>query len=132
MGLVETLPPLSCGVARSSLWPHVRTDLATLPGPAFDVETEASCGISVVEAREALAFGRRRLARLPRYRAAARAEAREMVVRWQRRVVRAELERWRLRGLTRFLFPRDRPVWAASRHPGASGREADVVRGARH
>jgi len=73
--------------------------------PAFDVETEASCGISVVEAREALAFWRRRLARLPWYRAAARAEAREMVARWRRRVVRAELERWRLRGLTRFLLP---------------------------
>jgi hypothetical protein len=28
-----------------------------------------------------------------------------MVARWQRRVVRAELERWRLRGLTRFLLP---------------------------
>ena len=73
--------------------------------PAFDVETEASCGISVAEAREALTFWRRRLARLPWYRAAARAEAREMVARWQRRVVRAELERWRLGGLTRFLLP---------------------------
>jgi hypothetical protein len=30
-GLVETVPPLSRGVARSSLWPHIRTDLATLP-----------------------------------------------------------------------------------------------------
>jgi transposase len=73
--------------------------------PAFDVETEASCGISVVDAREALAFWRRRLARLPWYRAAARAEAREMVARWRRRVVQAELERWRLRGLARFLLP---------------------------
>jgi hypothetical protein len=73
--------------------------------PAFDVETEASCGISVAEAREALTFWRRRLARLPWYRAAARAEATEMVARWQWRVVRAELERWRLGGLTRFLLP---------------------------
>jgi hypothetical protein len=72
--------------------------------PAFDVETEASCGISVVEAREALAFWRRRLRRLPWYRRAARAEAREMVARWQRRMVHAELERWQLRGLARPLI----------------------------
>jgi hypothetical protein len=45
------------------------------------VETEASCGISVAEAREARAFWRRRLARLPWYRKAARAEARGMVAR---------------------------------------------------
>ncbi len=67
-----------------------------LPRPAFDVETEAPCGTSVAEAREALAFWRTRLKRLPWYRRAARAEARGMVVRWQRRVVQAELERWRL------------------------------------
>ena len=35
-----------------------------LPRPAFDVETEAPCGTSVAEAREALAFWRRRLKRL--------------------------------------------------------------------
>ena len=67
--------------------------------PAFDVETEAPCGTSVAEAREALAFWRRRLKRLPWYRRAARAEAREMVARWQRRMLQAELERWRLRSL---------------------------------
>ena len=70
-----------------------------LPRPAFDVETEAPCGTSVAEAREALAFWRARLRRLPWYRRAARAEARGMVARWQRRVVRAELERWRLHAL---------------------------------
>jgi hypothetical protein len=71
--------------------------------PAFDVETEAPCGTSVAEAREALAFWRTRLNRLPWYRRAARAEARGMVARWQRRVVQAELERWRLHGFARPL-----------------------------
>jgi hypothetical protein len=75
-----------------------------LPRPAFDVETEAPCGTSVAEAREALAFWRRRLKRLPWYRRAGRAEAREMVARWQRRMVQAELERWQLRGLARPLL----------------------------
>ncbi len=74
-----------------------------LPRPAFDVETEAPCGTSVAEAREALAFWRARLKRLPWYRRAARAEARAMVGRWQRRVVQAELERWRLHALARPL-----------------------------
>jgi hypothetical protein len=74
-----------------------------LPRPAFDVETEAPCGTSVAEAREALAFWRARLRRLPWYRRAARAEARAMVARWQRRVVQAELERWRLHALARPL-----------------------------
>jgi hypothetical protein len=67
--------------------------------PAFDVETEAPCGTSVAEAREALAFWRGRLKRLPWYRRSARAEAREMVARWRRRVLQAELERWQLRAL---------------------------------
>jgi hypothetical protein len=67
--------------------------------PAFDVETEAPCGTSVAEAREALAFWRGRLKRLPWYRRAARAEAREMVARWQRRSLQADLERWQLRRL---------------------------------
>jgi hypothetical protein len=70
-----------------------------LPRPAFDDETEASCGTSVAEAREALAFWRGRLKRLPWYRRAARAEARGMVMRWQGRVVQAELERWRLQAI---------------------------------
>ncbi|HEX6618445.1 MAG TPA: hypothetical protein VF024_02235 [Solirubrobacteraceae bacterium] len=74
-----------------------------LPRPAFDIETEAPCGTSVAEAREALAFWRTRLRRLPWYRRAARAEARTMVARWQRRVVQAELERWRLPALARPL-----------------------------
>jgi hypothetical protein len=56
-----------------------------LARPAFDVDTEAPCGTSVAEAREALAFWRTRLKRLPWYRRAARAEA--------------ELERWRLHAL---------------------------------
>jgi hypothetical protein len=70
-----------------------------LPRPSFDVETEAPCGTSVAEAREALAFWRGRLKRLPWYRRAARAEAREMAARWQRRRLQAELERWQLPAL---------------------------------
>jgi len=70
-----------------------------LARPAFDVNTEAPCGTSVAEAREALAFWRTRLKRLPWYRRAARAEARGMVGRWRRRVLQAELERWRLQAL---------------------------------
>ena len=66
-----------------------------LPRPAFDDETEASCGTSVAEAREALAFWRGRLKRLPWYRRAARAEARGMGNRWPGRVVQAEHERGR-------------------------------------
>jgi hypothetical protein len=75
------------------------TTWRVLARPAFDVETEAPCGTSVAEAREALAFWRTRLRRLPWYRRAARAEAREMVGRWRRRVLQAELERWRLHAL---------------------------------
>ena len=71
-----------------------------LPPPAFDVETEAPCGTSVAEAREALAFWRARLRGLAWYRRAARAEAREMVGRWRRRALQAQLERWRLQALT--------------------------------
>jgi hypothetical protein len=75
-----------------------------LARPAFDVDTEAPCGTSVAEAREALAFWRGRLKRLPWYRRAARAEAREMAARWQRRMLRAQLERWRLPGLAEPLL----------------------------
>jgi hypothetical protein len=75
-----------------------------LARPGFDLETEAPCGTSVAEAREALAFWRARLKRLPWYRRTARAEAREMAARWQRRLLRAELERWRLHGLARPLL----------------------------
>jgi hypothetical protein len=74
------------------------------PRPAFDAETEASCGTSVAEAREAVAFWRGRLRRLPWYRRAARAEARDMAARWQRRLVEAELERWQARALARPLL----------------------------
>jgi len=73
--------------------------LRVLLRPAFDPDTEASCGTSVSEAREAHAFWRRRLKGLPWYRRAARAEAREMAARWQRRMLHAQLERWRLAAL---------------------------------
>jgi hypothetical protein len=70
--------------------------LRLLIQPTFDAETEAPCGTSVAQAREALQFWRARLSKLPWYRRAARAEAREMARRWQRRLVQAELERRRL------------------------------------
>jgi hypothetical protein len=92
--------------------------------PAFDVDTEASCGTSVAEAREALAFWRGRLKRLPWYRRAARAEAREMAVRWQRRMVQAELERWRLPWLAR-------PLLAAIDWWGPTGGRAALRAGTR-
>jgi hypothetical protein len=76
-----------------------------LPRPAFDVETEAPCGTSVAEAREALAFWRGRRKRRPWYRRAARAEGREMVARWQRRMLQAQLERWQLRSLAPRYLP---------------------------
>jgi hypothetical protein len=72
-----------------------------IPRPTFDFETEVPNATSVAEAREALAFWRARLKRLPWYRRAARAEAREMAARWQHRMLHAELERWRLGGLAR-------------------------------
>jgi hypothetical protein len=68
--------------------------------PAFDLESEAPCGTSVAEAREALAFWRARLRGLAWYRRGARAEARDMVARWRRRALQAQLERWRLQALT--------------------------------
>ena len=47
----------------------------------------------MAEAREAHAFWRERLKRLPWFRRAARAEARaEMAARWQRRMLQAELD----------------------------------------
>jgi len=66
----------------------------------LSTDTETACGTSVAEAREALAYWRGRLARLPWHRRAARAEAREMAARWQQRLVTAHLERWRLSALT--------------------------------
>jgi hypothetical protein len=49
---------LACAVMFAPTWWRVLQ-------PAFDVETEAPCGTSVAEAREALAFWRQRLKRLP-------------------------------------------------------------------
>jgi hypothetical protein len=71
-------------------------DWRLLTRPAFEAHEEGPCGTSVAEAREALAFWRARLRRLPWYRRGARAEARTMIVRWRRRLWHAQLERWRL------------------------------------
>jgi hypothetical protein len=71
-------------------------DWRLLTRPAFEAHEEGPSGTSVAEAREALAFWRSRLRRLPWYRRGARAEARTMIVRWRRRLWHAQLERWRL------------------------------------
>jgi hypothetical protein len=49
---------------------------------------------SPADARESLVYWRDRLERLPRRRRAARREARAMVVAWEQRLRRAEIERW--------------------------------------
>jgi len=59
-------------------------------GPAADRGPDPS----VIEAREALAYWRRREAELPWHRRAARAEARDMALRARRRLVIARFERW--------------------------------------
>jgi hypothetical protein len=92
-----------------------------LPRPAFDIETEAPCGTS------ALAFWRTRLRRLPWYRRAARAEARAMVARWQRRVLQAELERWQLPALARPLAAA-LDWWGPSRRLAARRLAGSVLR----
>lgn len=51
-------------------------------------------GPSPADARESLVYWRERLERLPRRRRAARREARAMVVAWEQRLRRAEIERW--------------------------------------
>src|SRR3954468_16608955 len=98
---ISLVSPSSCALCKPM--PMFAPTWRVLPRPAFDVETEAPCGTSVAAAREALAFWCTRLKRLPWAPRAARAEARAMVVRWQRRVVQAELERWRLHALARPL-----------------------------
>jgi hypothetical protein len=55
---------------------------------------ESLRGPSAVEARESLVYWRSRLDTLPRHRRSARREARAMVVAWEERVRKAELERW--------------------------------------
>jgi hypothetical protein len=74
-------------------------------GPRVDAESEMPSGLSVAEAREALAYWRARQSRLPWHRLAARAEARTMARRWHARLLRAHLERWRLGFLQRALAP---------------------------
>jgi hypothetical protein len=81
----------------------------------------------VAEAREALDFWRTRLRRLPWYRRAARAEARAMVARWQRRMVQAELERWRLPALARPLAAAI-DWWGPSRRLAARRLARSVLR----
>ena len=78
------------------------TSLRVLIRPSFDAETEAPCGTSVAQAREALSFWRGRLARLPWYRRAARAEAVPLLdeaaaalgVGWTRLSIRSQRTRW--------------------------------------
>ncbi len=58
-----------------------------------DLLAESLRGPSSGDAANSLAYWRRRLERLPRRRIAARREARAMVLAWEDRVRRAELER---------------------------------------
>jgi hypothetical protein len=59
--------------------------------------SEGLYGLSIAEAREARDYWRRREAELPWHRRAARAEAREMSLRWRHRLLNARLERWGIR-----------------------------------
>jgi hypothetical protein len=61
---------------------------------AQDDVVEVLRGPSPADARESLVYWRDRLERLPRRRLAARREARAMVVAWEERLRRAEIERW--------------------------------------
>jgi hypothetical protein len=55
---------------------------------------DALRGPSPVDAQESLHYWRARLDGLPRHRRSSRREARAMVVAWEERVRRAEVERW--------------------------------------
>jgi hypothetical protein len=61
---------------------------------AQEDDLEVLRGPSPADARESLVYWRGRLERLPRRRLAARREARAMVVAWEERLRRAEIERW--------------------------------------
>jgi hypothetical protein len=61
--------------------------------------------VEVDEAREAHAYWARRAEVLPWYRLAARREARELASRWRARLVRAQLESWRLGAVADLVAP---------------------------
>ena len=62
--------------------------------------------VELHEAREAHAYWSRRAEVLPWYRLGARREARELASRWRVRLVRAQLESWRLGALADLVAPR--------------------------
>ncbi len=64
------------------------------PAPTHDFLADALRGPSAQDAACSLAYWRGRLERLPLRRVAARREARAMVVAWEERLRRAELERF--------------------------------------
>jgi hypothetical protein len=69
--------------------------MPAMSAPAHDDDVhEALRGPSPVDAQESLHYWRARLDGLPRHRRGARREARAMVVAWEERVRRAEVERW--------------------------------------
>jgi hypothetical protein len=80
-----------------------RTSLRSVRQSALE-RAFAPPSASLIEAREALTYWRRREASLPWHRRAARAEAREMVARWRERLVSVQLDRWGLEG-THLLAP---------------------------
>jgi hypothetical protein len=67
---------------------------AVAPHAQEDDVADVLRGPSPADARESLVYWRDRLERLPRRRLAARREARAMVVAWEQRLRRAEMERW--------------------------------------
>ncbi|MEY2514646.1 MAG: hypothetical protein QOJ89_2004 [bacterium] len=92
-----------------------------------DDVADALRGPSPHEARESLVYWRGRLEDLPRRRRAARREARAMVVAWEGRVRRAEIERWGGGTLGRFaawvvVLRSERPRALARRAVGAVPR----------
>jgi hypothetical protein len=62
----------------------------------FDRLDDRSADETLADAREALAYWRRREAGLAWHQRAARAEARDHIARWHEHVERAQLERWGL------------------------------------
>ncbi len=71
--------------------------------PDDELLAETLRGPSAADAARSLAYWRARLERLPRHRVGARREARAMVVTWEDRVRRAEIERYGGGPLARLL-----------------------------
>jgi hypothetical protein len=119
-------------VARSSLWPHVRTDLATLPATRLrrgDRGVVRDLGRRGARGAHVLAPASRATSLVSRS-GPGRGQGDGGALAAAGGAGRARTLAASRAG--EVSSPRDRPVWAAWRHPGASCREVHVVRGARH